>query len=280
MNQSSQTTAPVDDPLVIAGQRIPGRLWLGTAMYPSPQVMGQALQAAGSGFVTASVRRQTARQVEDNGHWQLIDQWLQESGSLLLPNTAGCHSAREAILMANVARQLFDTRWIKLEVIGDDYSLQPHPFQLLEAARELIAQDFLVLPYCTEDLVLCQELLSIGCPAVMPWGAPIGTGRGLQNLQGLKTLRERLPDAVMIIDAGIGKPSQAMQAMELGFDGVLLNTAVARAHDPVQMAAAFAAAVQGGRQAWRAGLMAERQQAVASTPVLGMPFWHQDGVSA
>nr|WP_221798477.1 thiazole synthase [Oceanobacter mangrovi] len=265
------------DNLVIDGEVIPGRLWLGTSLYPSPSIMGQSLQAAGPGFVTVSVRRQTACQIEDNGHWQLIDDWLQQSGSILLPNTAGCHSASEAILLANMARELFGSRWIKLEVIGEDYSLQPDPFELLVAARELVAQGFRVLPYCTEDLVLCQKLLDAGCPAVMPWGAPIGTGRGLQNLQGLKTLRERLPEAVMVIDAGLGKPSQAMQAMELGFDAVLLNTAVARALDPVQMASAFAAAVNGGRQAWQAGLMIERQQAQASTPTLGLPFWHQDG---
>ncbi|WP_028292917.1 thiazole synthase [Oceanobacter kriegii] len=263
------------DALVIGGETIPGRLWLGTSMYPSPDIMGQSLQAAGPGFVTVSVRRQTARQVEDNGHWQLIDQWLKKSGSLLLPNTAGCHSASEAILMANMARQLFTTDWIKLEVIGDDYSLQPNAFELLSAAETLVQQGFKVLPYCTEDLVLCQKLLDVGCKAVMPWAAPIGTGRGLQNPHGLRMLRERLPDAVIVIDAGIGKPSQAMQAMEMGFDAVLMNTAVAKALDPVAMAGAFRNAVTGGRQAWQAGTMVEREQASASTPTLGMPFWHQ-----
>ena len=264
-----------NDVLEIAGERIPSRLWLGTSLYPSPEIMRQSLQAAVPGFVTASARRQTARQAQDNGHWEYIEDWLHRSGSLLLPNTAGCHSAREAILMANMTRELFDTAWIKLEVIGDDYSLQPHPFELLDAARELVSQGFRVLPYCTEDLVLCEKLLEAGCPAVMPWGAPIGTGRGLQNIQGLKTLRQRLPDAVIVIDAGMGRPSQAMQAMEMGFDAVLLNTAVARADDPVAMATAFAAAVSAGRLAWKAGMMAEREQASPSTPVPGLPFWHQ-----
>jgi len=266
----------LQDELVIVGEKIPGRLWLGTSMYPSPEIMGNSLKAAGPGFVTVSVRRQTARQVEDNGHWRLIDQWLKQSGSLLLPNTAGCHSAAEAVLLANMSRQLFGTDWIKLEVIGDDYSLQPNAFELLQAAETLVQQGFRVLPYCTEDLVLCQKLLDVGCAAVMPWAAPIGTGRGLQNPHGLRMLRERLPDAVIVIDAGIGKPSQAMQAMEMGFDAVLMNTAVAKSLDPVTMAAAFGHAVTGGRQAWLAGLMVEREQASASTPALGMPFWHSD----
>jgi thiazole synthase len=265
-----------NDVLLIDGERIPSRLWLGTSLYPSPEVMKRSLQAAWPGFVTASVRRQTARQAADNGHWEFIEGWLEKSGSLLLPNTAGCHSAREAILMANMTRELFNTRWIKLEVIGDDYSLQPHPFELLEAARELVKQGFRVLPYCTEDLVLCEKLLEVGCPAVMPWGAPIGTGRGLQNIEGLKALRQRLPQAVIVIDAGIGRPSQAMAAMEMGFDAVLLNTAVARAEDPAAMASAFAAAVNAGRLAWLAGIMSEREQASPSTPIPGLPFWHQD----
>lgn len=270
-----------EDNLLIAGERIHGRLWLGSSLYPSPQVMGDAIQAAAPGFVTVSLRRQSAAQVQEqvgeHGHWGLLQQYLAASGARLLPNTAGCHSAREAILLAQMARELFATDWIKLEVIGDDYSLQPHPLQLIEAARELIAQGFKVLPYCTDDLVLCRTLLELGCPAVMPWGAPIGTGRGLMNPYQLKTLRERLPEAVLIIDAGLGKPSQAMAALEMGFDAVLLNTAVARAQDPVVMAAAFRAAVEGGRQAYRAGLMSERDQASASTPTLGLPFWHQHG---
>lgn len=245
-------------------------------MYPSPSIMADSLNAADAGFVTVSLRRQTALQVSDNGHWEL----LKQTGIALLPNTAGCHSASEAILLAQMSRELFQTDWIKLEVIGDDYTLQPHTLELVEAARTLVKQGFKVLPYCTDDLVLCQALLDVGCPAVMPWGAPIGTGKGLLNLHQLATLRERLPDAILVIDAGLGKPSQAMQALEMGFDAVLLNTAVAKASDPVNMSRAFAHAVRGGRQAYLAGLMPERASASASTPTLGMPFWHHDDTAA
>src|SRR5690606_36985891 len=273
--------ADMSDALRIAGETIGSRLWLGSSLYPSPQVMSEALQAAQPGFVTLSLRRQSAAQVQQqqqpDSHWSLLQSYVRDSGARLLPNTAGCYTAREAILLAQMARELFATDWIKLEVIGDDYSLQPHPLQLVEAARELIAQGFKVLPYCTDDLVLCRTLLELGCPAVMPWAAPIGTGKGLLNPWQLQTLRERLPDAVLVIDAGLGKPSQAMAALELGFDAVLLNTAVARAQQPVAMAAAFRQAVDGGRQAYRAGLMCEQQQASPSTPVLGLPFWHQEG---
>ncbi|QQD21790.1 thiazole synthase [Oceanospirillaceae bacterium ASx5O] len=273
----------MSDALRIAGETIGSRLWLGSSLYPSPQVMSEALQAAQPGFVTLSLRRQSAAQVQQqqqpDSHWSLLQSYVRDSGALLLPNTAGCYTAREAILLAQMARELFATDWIKLEVIGDDYSLQPHPLQLVEAARELIAQGFKVLPYCTDDLVLCRTLLELGCPAVMPWAAPIGTGKGLLNPWQLQTLRDRLPDAVLVIDAGLGKPSQAMAALEMGYDAVLLNTAVARSQQPVTMAAAFRQAVDGGRQAYRAGLMCEQQQASPSTPVLGLPFWHQEGAS-
>lgn len=269
------------DAFILDNKTISSRLWLGSSLYPSPQIMAAAIAAAMPGFVTLSLRRQSAAQVkeqlQEQGFWTLLQQQSAATGARLLPNTAGCHSAREAILLAQMARELFATDWIKLEVIGDDYSLQPHPLQLVEAARELVAQGFNVLPYCTDDLVLCQTLLELGCAAVMPWGAPIGTGKGLMNPYQLKTLRNRLPEAVLIVDAGLGKPSQAMAALEMGFDAVLLNTAVARAHDPVAMAAAFKQAVDGGRMAYRAGLMCERDQASPSTPTLGLPFWHQAG---
>ena len=263
------------DALVINREKIGGRLWLGTSHYPSPEVMLRALDAAQPGFVTVSLRRQTAREVADNGYWAGLQDWMTTSDARLLPNTAGCQSASEAIRLAVMARELFGTSWIKLEVIGDDYTLQPHTLELVDAATELCRQGFDVLPYCTDDLGVCEALLRAGCHGVMPWAAPIGTGKGLLNPYQLRTLRERLPEAVIVVDAGIGRPSQAMQAMELGVDAVLLNTAVARAHDPVAMAAAFSAAVVGGRQAWAAGLMAERDIASPSTAVAGLPFWHQ-----
>jgi thiazole synthase len=172
-----------------------------------------------------------------------------------------------------MAREVFGTHWIKLEVIGDDYTLQPDPFGLVEAASTLIKEGFEVFPYCTDDLVLCQRLVEVGCRILMPWGAPIGTGKGLINPYALKTLRARFPELTLIVDAGLGAPSHAAQALELGFDGVLLNTAIAQAHNPVQMATGFKYAVQAGRAGFEAGIMPERDLAQPSTPVLGKPFW-------
>jgi thiazole synthase len=173
-----------------------------------------------------------------------------------------------------MAREAFETDWIKLELIGDDYTLQPDTLQLVDAATRLVGMGFKVLPYCTEDLVLCRRLVDVGCQAVMPWAAPIGTGKGPTNPYGLRQLRERLPDVPMIVDAGLGRPSHACTVMEWGFDGVLLNTAVALAQDPVVMSGAFAAATQAGRDAFKSGAMAEQESAQPSTPVLGTPFWH------
>jgi thiazole synthase len=173
-----------------------------------------------------------------------------------------------------MSRELFATDWLKMEVIGDDYNLQPDPFALLEAAEQLIKKGFKVLPYCTDDLILCQRLLDVGCEVLMPWGSPIGTGLGLMNPYNLKTLRERLPTTPLIVDAGIGAPSQACAAMEMGFDAVLLNTAVATSQQPETMASAFAQSIKAGRSAYSAGLMESRQTASPSTPVVGQPFWH------
>ena len=243
----------------LAGTPLNSRLLLGTAQYPSPQVL------------TVGLRRLQPEHGGGNAFWQRV----RALGCHVLPNTAGCHDAQEAITLAQMARELFDTPWIKLEVIGDDYTLQPDPFGTLEAARVLVREGFQVLAYTTDDLVLAQRLHEAGCAAVMPWAAPIGTGRGPQNPYALQTLRARLPDAVLIVDAGLGRPSHAAQVMEMGFDAVLLNTAVAQAGDPVRMARAFAQAVDAGRLAFEATPMGERQTAQASTPTLGMPFWHQ-----
>ena len=191
----------------------------------------------------------------------------------VLPNTAGCHSVREAVTTAHMARELFETDWIKLEVIGNADTLQPDPFGLVEAARVLVAEGFKVFPYMTEDLVLADRLLQAGCEVLMPWGAPIGTGRGLANPYALKSLRRYLASVPLIIDAGIGAPSHAAEAMEMGFDAILLNTAVSRAADPVSMARAFALAIEAGRSAFEAGLMEMRDMAVPSTPVAGTPFF-------
>jgi thiazole synthase len=266
------TPLPAHDPLVLYGQSFHRRLLLGTARYPSPDVLEAAVRRARPAMLTASLRRQTATPNgagSDNGFWEL----LRRLGVPVLPNTAGCHSVQEAIATAQMARELFDTPWIKLELIGDDYTLQPDTLNLVDAAAQLIRDGFQVLPYCTEDLVLCQRLVDVGCQAVMPWAAPIGTGRGPVNPYALQVLRERLA-VPLLVDAGLGLPSHACQVMEWGYDGVLLNTAVALAQDPVAMAGAFADAVQAGRSAHHAGAMAAQDSAQPSTPVLGTPFWH------
>jgi thiazole synthase len=255
----------------LAGTPLASRLLLGTAHYPSPQVLADAVQASGTQVLTVGLRRLQPEHGGGNAFWQRV----RALGCHVLPNTAGCHDAQEAITLAQMARELFDTPWIKLEVIGDDYTLQPDPFGTLEAARVLVREGFQVLAYTTDDLVLAQRLHEAGCAAVMPWAAPIGTGRGPQNPYALQTLRARLPDAVLVVDAGLGRPSHAAQVMEMGFDAVLLNTAVAQAGDPVRMARAFAQAVDAGRLAFEATPMGERQTAQASTPTPGMPFWHQ-----
>ena len=247
------------------------RFLLGTAGYPSPQVLGQAIAASGSQIVTVGLKRQLAAG-GDNGFVDIIRAALKTQGARLLPNTAGCTTAREAIQLAHMARELYDTNWVKLEVVGDEYTLQPDPVELVEAARQLSKDGFTVFPYCTDDLVTAKRLLDAGCPLLMPWGAPIGSGQGLVNPFALRLLRERLPGVVLIIDAGIGAPSHAAQAMEMGFDAVLLNSAVSQSPDPVRMAAAFGQAIEAGRSAYLAGVMAKQDFATATTPVTGNPF--------
>jgi thiazole synthase len=263
--------APNDDRWQVAGTSLTSRFLLGTAGYPSPHVLGEAIAAAGAEVVTVGLKRALAAG-GDNGFVAIVRAAVQQQGARLLPNTAGCRTAREAVQLAQMARELYDTPWLKLEVVGDEHTLQPDPFELLQAAQQLVRDGFVVWPYCTDDLVLCRRLLDVGCPVLMPWGAPIGSGQGLLNPFALRTLRERLPDATLIVDAGIGAPSHAAQALELGFDAVLLNSAVAQARDPVRMACAFRAAVQAGRAAWRAGVMARQDFAVPSTPVGGVPL--------
>ena len=255
----------------IGGKELNSRLFIGSALYPSPEIMRDAIKASESEVVTVSLRRQNPGQQSGESFWD----YLKNTGLHILPNTAGCHSVKEAITTAQMAREIFDTNWIKLEVIGDDYNLQPDPFGLLEATQELIAQGFEVFPYCTDDLVLCQKLVEAGCTILMPWGSPIGTGQGLLNPFALKTIRERMPNIQLLVDAGLGLPSHACQAMEMGFDGVLLNSAIALAQDPVAMAKAFADAVNAGHSAYQSGAMPPREAAQPSSPVVGQPFWHQ-----
>ena len=244
------------------------RFFIGSAGYPSPHVLQEAIAASGTQVVTVSLKRQLAAGGVPGDFYAMV----RASGARLLPNTAGCRTAREAVTLAHMAREMFDTPWVKLEVIGDDYTLQPDPFETVEAARTLAKDGFEVFPYCTDDLVTCQRLLDAGCRILMPWGAPIGSGQGLLNPSALRTLRARLPDALLVVDAGIGSPQHAVQAMELGYDAVLVNSAVSQSHDPVKMARAFRLAVESGRLAYEAGIMAKQQMAVPSTPVTGQPF--------
>lgn len=254
---------------------ITSRLLLGTALYPSPEIMRQSIVDCKTQIITVSLRRQQEHHT-DAKHGSRFWDYIKDLGCKILPNTAGCRTAKEAVTTAHMAREVFNTDWIKLEVIGDDYNLQPDPFELLIAAKQLIKDGFEVFPYCTEDLILCQRLVEAGCNILMPWAAPIGTGQGLLNCYAMKLLRARLPNITMIIDAGIGAPSHAARAMELGFDGVLINSAVALASDPVKMACAFADAVNAGRGAFESGIMPPRNMAQPSTPTLGTPFWHQE----
>jgi thiazole synthase len=257
--------------LTLYGRTLASRFLLGTAGYPSPDVLRQAALASGAQVLTVGLKR-TLAAAGDNGFVAAIRDTLAHTGGHLLPNTAGCRTAQEAVTLAQMARELYGTHWVKLEVVGDEHTLQPDPWELVRAAEQLVRDGFAVFPYCTDDLVTCRRLLDAGCEVLMPWGAPIGSGQGLLNTFALRTLRERLPGVPLIVDAGIGAPSHAARAMELGLDGVLLNSAVAQAGDPVRMAAAFGQAIAAGRAAFKAGVMARQDMAVATTPVGGRPF--------
>ena len=256
------------DDFLLADVPLASRFLIGSAGYPSPQVLCDAIVGAGADVVTVGLKRQLAGDRGDNGFIAAI----RASGARLLPNTAGCRTAREAVTLAHMARELLDTHWVKLEVIGDEHTLQPDPFELVDAAAQLARDGFEVFPYCTDDLVTAQRLVDAGCRILMPWAPPIGSGQGLLNPWALRTLRARLPQVTLIVDAGIGVPSHAAAAMELGFDAVLLNSAVAQAVDPVGMARAFRLAIEAGRWGYRSGLLAPQPMAVASTPVGGRPF--------
>jgi thiazole synthase len=247
------------------GVELKSRLLLGTSRYPSPAVLERAVKASGVEVVTVSLRRESGAGRAGQAFWSLI----QSMGVRVLPNTAGCHSVKEAVTTAHMARELFDTPWIKLEVIGEADTLQPDVFGLVEAARILSEEGFEVFPYTTEDLVVAERLVEVGCKVLMPWGAPIGSARGLNNVYGLRSMRAHFPDIPLVVDAGLGVPSHAAAAMELGYDAVLLNTAVAEAGDPVEMARAFALGVEAGRAAYLARPMEPRDMAVPSTPVIG-----------
>ena len=247
------------------GVEVSSALMLGTAQYPSPAILAEAFRASGAGIATVSLRR-------EQGGGQAFQDLIAGLGARILPNTAGCHTVKEAVTTAHMARELFDTAWIKLEIIGHTDTLQPDVLALVEAARILTEDGFEVFPYCTEDLTICGRLLDAGVRVLMPWGAPIGSGQGLNNTWGLRSLRAHFPDVPLVVDAGIGLPSHAAQVMEMGFDGVLLNTAVAKAGDPAGMARAMALAVEAGRAALLADPMEPRDMAAPSTPVIGKAF--------
>lgn len=247
---------------------IGSRLLLGTAQYPSPDVLAEAVRASGTEIVTVSLRREGAEQQAGQRFWSLI----KALGVRVLPNTAGCHSVREAVTTAQMAREVFGTDWVKLEVIGESDTLAPDLFGLVEAARILGEDGFQVFPYTTEDLVVAERLLRAGCRVLMPWGAPIGSGRGLNNPFGLRAMRAHFPEVPLVVDAGIGLPSHAAAAMELGYDAILLNSAVSQAGDPVAMARAFRLAVEAGLAGRLADPMEPRDMASPSTPVLGQAF--------
>lgn len=252
-----------NDPLVIAGRNFTSRLFLGTAGYPNRQVMLDAIAASGTEMATASVRRISLAGEEES----LVD--LLAGRVHFLPNTAGCQTAKDAVLTAELAREALGTNWIKLEVIGDRELLYPDVEELLKAAQELIAKDFVVLPYCNDDPVTCRKLADLGCAVVMPLGSPIGSGLGISNPHLIELICARSPVPV-VLDAGIGTASDAALAMELGCAAVLLNTAVSKANDPIGMAAAMRAAVDAGRLAYLSGRIPKRRNAEPSSPQFGL----------
>src|SRR6266516_3693857 len=260
----STAAAALTDRFEIAGRAFHSRLIIGTGKYRSYEEMKAAHRAAGAEMVTVAVRRVPLDRSSES-FLDHLDPSLQ-----ILPNTAGCYSAEEAIRTARLAREALQTDLLKLEVIGDQTTLFPDNEQTLEAARTLVKEGFVVLPYFSDDLIMAKKLLDAGCPAVMPLAAPIGSGLGIQNPANLRIMREQLPDATNIVDAGVGTESDAAIAMELGADAVLMNTAIAEAQEPAMMAEAMKLAIEAGRLAYLAGRMPKRLFASASSPITGV----------
>ena len=254
-----------DTPLVIAGKSFRSRLLVGTGKYPSNEVMVRAHEASGAEIITVAVRRIN---IDDRSKDSLLD-YIDTSRYSLLPNTAGCYTAEDAIRTARLGREAGLSNWLKLEVIGDERPLFPDNEALIAATRELVKEGFIVLPYTNDDPVACRKLEEAGAAAVMPLGAPIGSGLGIQNPNNLEIIREASGIPV-IVDAGVGTASDAAFAMELGVDGVLMNSGIAQATDPIAMAEAMKLAVQSGRLAYQAGRIPRKRYASASSPVLGV----------
>lgn len=255
----------LDDGFRLAGRVYRSRLLLGTSRYPNPQVMLDAMETSGTELVTVSIRRLNLADREAGSILSYIDR----SKYHLLPNTAGCYTAKDAVLTAQLAREALETDLIKVEVIGDEDTLFPDVEQLLSACAQLVKDGFQVLPYTNDDLITCLKLQDMGCAAVMPLASPIGSGMGIRNPYNLQIIREKI-EIPVIIDAGIGTASDAARAMELGADGVLLNSAVSGAHHPVRMALAMRKAIEGGRLAYLAGRIPTKLYATASSPAQGV----------
>ncbi len=253
------------DLLTIAGRAFSSRLFVGTGKYRSKQLMARCHGASGTEMVTLAVRRVNLSDRSKESELDFIDR----SRIFILPNTAACYTADDAIRTARLAREVGLSNWIKLEVIGDEKTLFPDNEGLLEATRVLVKEGFVVLPYTTDDLINARRLVDAGAAAIMPLAAPIGSGLGIQNVTNLKIMREAITGIPLIVDAGVGTASDAAIAMELGYDGVLLNTAIAEADDPERMALAMKLGVQAGREAFLAGRMPKRQYASASSPLVG-----------
>ena len=251
------------DQFILAGTTFTSRLIIGTGKYRSFDEMQAAHTASGAEMVTVAVNRVPLDRATESFLDYLSPQMQ------ILPNTAGCYDAEHAIRTARLAREALETDWIKLEVIGDKVTLLPDNEQTLEAAKVLVKEGFIVMPYFSDDLIMAKKLLDAGCPCVMPLAAPIGSGLGIQNPANLKIMREQLPDAIIIVDAGVGVPSDAAMALELGADAILMNTAIAEAKNSAQMATAMNYAVKAGRLAYLSGRMPKRLYASASSPIEG-----------
>ena len=256
----------MNDSLVIAGRAFHSRLIVGTGKYRSHAEMQRAHEASGAELITVAVRRVN---LTDRSKESLLD-YIDRDKYVLLPNTAGCYNAEEAVRAARLGREVGLSNWVKLEVIGDQQTLFPDTAELLRATEQLVKEGFVVLPYTNDDLIVARRLVDAGAAAVMPLGAPIGSGMGIQNHASLRILRERITEVPLIIDAGVGTASDAAVAMELGADGVLMNTAIAEAQDAPLMASAMRHAVEAGRQAYLAGRIPKKLYASASSPLAGV----------
>lgn len=250
----------------LGGKTFQSRLMIGTSQYPNPELMFRAIKESGAEIITVSIRRIN---LQDPDNTFLSHDFLEDY--TLLPNTSGCYTAREAILTAELAREALETNWIKVEVIGDEKTLLPDPVELLKTCEVLVEKGFVVLPYCNDDPILCKRLADMGCAAVMPLASPIGTGLGIRNPHNLMLIRDAI-SLPLIVDAGIGTASDAAIAMELGYDGILLNTAIAQAKDPVLMARAMKLGIEAGRAAHLAGRIPKAYHSKASSPLDGLLF--------